>query len=202
MLYLAIWCKFQKYLSLCKCSPLNAKVKLNEIFPRTEADVLELRRRYSNLYIPSDFFFSQVRWSKSFKPDNPFSIQRPCSFHIMHKSVDPPEENTACLDPPDADYLYSAKVMLMGAPPIAEIYQKCLYDEKEREGERDFTHPTRLINFLVGIRGKNETMAIGGAWSPSLDGENPRSDPTVLIKTATRTCKALTGIDLSGCTQW
>ena len=31
-------------------------------------------------------------------------------------------------------------------------------------------HPTRVIQFLVGVRGKNETMAIGGPWSPSLDG--------------------------------
>lgn len=45
-------------------------------------------------------------------------------------------------------------------------------------------------------------MAIGGPWSPSLDGENPDKDPRVLVKTAIRACKALTGIDLSGCTQW
>ena len=34
-------------------------------------------------------------------------------------------------------------------------------------------HPTRVIQFLVGVRGKNETMAIGGPWSPSLDGADP-----------------------------
>merc|ERR1712130_672799 len=50
--------------------------------------------------------------------------------------------------------------------------------------------------------GKREVMAIGGPWSPSLDGPNPSSDPSTLIKTAIRTCGALTGIDLSGCTQW
>ena len=40
-------------------------------------------------------------------------------------------------------------------------------------------HPTRAIQFLVGVRGKNETMAIGGPWSPTLDGPNPGSDPSV-----------------------
>lgn len=91
--------------------------------------------------------------------------------------------------------------MLMGVPPIAEFYRKCfaLAEEKERD---DFVHPTRLINFLVGVIGKNETMAIGGPWSPSRDGSNPAGDPSVLIRTAIRTCKSLTGIDLSGCTQW
>ncbi|CAG5106108.1 Similar to ccar1: Cell division cycle and apoptosis regulator protein 1 (Xenopus laevis) [Cotesia congregata] len=73
---------------------------------------------------------------------------------------------------------------------------------EDRDPDRDYVHPTRLINFLVGLRGKNETMAIGGPWSPSLDGPNPEKDPSVLIKTAVRTCKALTGIDLSHCTQW
>lgn len=91
----------------------------------------------------------------------------------------------------------------MGTPPMQEIYRRSFAtaDEKDRDGN-DFVHPSRLINFLVGVFGKNETMAIGGAWSPSLDGSNPRRDPTVLIRTAIRTCKALTGIDLSKCTQW
>ncbi|PIO33714.1 hypothetical protein AB205_0153790, partial [Aquarana catesbeiana] len=56
--------------------------------------------------------------------------------------------------------------------------------------------------FLVGMKGKDEAMAIGGHWSPSLDGPHPDKDSSVLIKTAVRCCKALTGIDLSLCTQW
>ena len=69
-------------------------------------------------------------------------------------------------------------------------------------GRDSLVHPTRAIQFLVGTRGKNETMAIGGPWSPSLDGPNPATDPSVLVKTAIRACKALTGIDLSNCTHW
>lgn len=45
-------------------------------------------------------------------------------------------------------------------------------------------------------------MAIGGPWSPSLDGADPTGDPSVLIKTAIRTCRALTGVDLTSCTHW
>lgn len=94
--------------------------------------------------------------------------------------------------------------MLMGIPPISDVYRKCFStaEEKERDEDRSYVHPTRLINFLVGIRGKNEAMAIGGPWSPSLDGPNPERDPSVLIRTAIRTCRALTGIDLTPCTQW
>lgn len=70
-----------------------------------------MRRRYANLYIPSDFFNTQIKWMDAFPPNIPFSIQKPCSFHIMHKDVEPIYENDAVLDPPDADYLYSAKVL-------------------------------------------------------------------------------------------
>ncbi|OAD53672.1 Cell division cycle and apoptosis regulator protein 1 [Eufriesea mexicana] len=167
-----------------------------------EADVLEIRRRYQNMYIPSDFFSTNFRWVDAFPPHMPFALNKPCSFHVTHKDVDPCTENTAVLEPSDADYLFSAKVMLISMPAMEEIYKRCCGVSEDRDPDRDYVHPTRLINFLVGLRGKNETMAIGGPWSPSLDGPNPEKDPSVLIRTAVRTCKALTGIDLSSCTQW
>ncbi|XP_043519547.1 cell division cycle and apoptosis regulator protein 1-like [Frieseomelitta varia] len=167
-----------------------------------EADVLEIRRRYQNMYIPSDFFSTNFRWVDAFPPHMPFALNKPCSFHVMHKDVDPCTENSAVLEPSDADYLFSAKVMLISMPAMEEIYKRCCGVSEDRDPDRDYVHPTRLINFLVGLRGKNETMAIGGPWSPSLDGPNPEKDPSVLIRTAVRTCKALTGIDLSSCTQW
>ena len=94
----------------------------------------------------------------------------------MNKEVAPLEAVDAVLDPPDADYSYSAKVMLMSTPAIQEIFKKCFaraedMDSEKIDDERDFAHPTRMISFLVGLRGKNETMAIGGAWSKKLDGE-------------------------------
>lgn len=94
--------------------------------------------------------------------------------------------------------------MLMSVPRLEEIYRKSFStaENLDKEDEKNYIHITRLIQFLVGSRGKNEPLAIGGPWSPSLDGENPDKDPSVLIKTAIRTCKALTGIDLSVCFQW
>ncbi|XP_017486150.1 PREDICTED: cell division cycle and apoptosis regulator protein 1-like [Rhagoletis zephyria] len=172
------------------------------ILPYNSADVQELRQRYETMYIPSDFFHCKILWPKVFTPENSFSLRRPCQFHVMHRIVDSPfEQNNDVLEPSDADHRYSAKVMLLACPPIAELYQKCLEDD-ENDNEQNAVHPSRLISFLVGTRGRNEPMAIGGPWSPSLDGENPDKDPAVLIRTAIRTCKALTGVDLSQCTQW
>ncbi|XP_058065400.1 cell division cycle and apoptosis regulator protein 1-like [Anopheles bellator] len=170
-------------------------------------DVLEVCHRYRKLYIPSNFFISDIRWPESFPAGASFSLRNPCPFHIMPKGVDSPEAQLghvpADLDPADADYLYSAKVMLLSTPQAAEFYEKCSAKAEDHDGaETDYVHPTQLIRFLVGTRGNKETMAIGGPWSPSLDGLDPHSDPSVLIRTAIRTCKAMTGIDLSVCTFW
>jgi hypothetical protein len=180
-----------------------------------------LRSRYSNLYIPSDFFNAAFRWTEAFPIERPFNITaNSCEYHVMNKEVAPLEKNEACIDPPDADYLFSAKVrnwlllcfggsicfcpqvMLLSAPPIEELFHKsCALAEDPSDVQENFQHPTRLLHFLVGLKGK-EPMAIGGPWSPSLDGADPLKDPRVLINTAVRTTCALTGIDLSSCTQW
>ncbi|XP_063817636.1 cell division cycle and apoptosis regulator protein 1 isoform X2 [Pseudophryne corroboree] len=166
-------------------------------------DMMELRRRYQNLYIPSDFFDAQFTWVDAFPISRSFQLGSYTNFYVMHKEVDPPEKNTAILEPPDIDHTYSAKVMLLASPALEDLYHKsCALAEDPVEVKEGFQHPARLIKFLVGMKGKDEAMAIGGHWSPSLDGSDPEKDPSVLIKTAVRCCKALTGIDLSLCTQW
>ncbi|XP_041426923.1 cell division cycle and apoptosis regulator protein 1-like isoform X2 [Xenopus laevis] len=166
-------------------------------------DTMELRRRYQNLYIPSDFFDTQFTWVDAFPISRSFQLGNYSNFYIMNKEVDPLEKNTAIVDPPDADHTYSVKVMLLASPSLEELYHKsCALAEDPIEVREGFQHPARLIKFLVGMKGKDEAMAIGGHWSPSLDGPNPDKDPSVLIRTAVRCCKALTGIELSLCTQW
>ncbi|RZF35029.1 hypothetical protein LSTR_LSTR009621 [Laodelphax striatellus] len=179
-----------------------------------EANVMELKKRYSSMYVPSDFFTSLIPRVDVFPAQRSLTLDRPCSFHLMHKDVEPvsPQLPASQQDPPDADYLFSAKVMLLSMPPLAEIFKRScsLAEDSDEAGgssgssssSSEFVHVTRLIQLLVGVRGKNENMAIGGPWSPSLDGADPARDPSVLIKTAIRNCRALTGIDLSNCTQW
>merc|ERR1719239_97656 len=179
------------------------KISLN--FPRSS--VMELKKRYHNLYIPSDFFNAHHSWNEAFPTEAPFKVQYATSFNTFSKDlVDPPSglgPSRWQFDPPDCDYTWVAKVMLLSSPNIDGLYEKTcnLVDSGSRERE-DLVHPTRALKFLVGLKEKREVMAIGGPWSPSLDGPNPSSDPSTLIKTAIRTCGALTGIDLSGCTQW
>merc|ERR1712223_904410 len=179
------------------------------------SNVMELKKRYSNMYIPSDFFTANHSWNVSFPTHQPLKLMQ-CknitgetsgsSFHIFGRDSGvelPISDPDAIFDPNDADHIYSAKVMLMALPQPDELFQKtCQLGESSYHNRDSLIHPTRAIQFLVGVRGKNETMAIGGPWSPTLDGPNPGSDPSVLVRTAIRTCKALAGIDLSNCTKW
>eukprot|EP00106_Octopus_bimaculoides_P005640 XP_014773082.1 PREDICTED: cell division cycle and apoptosis regulator protein 1-like [Octopus bimaculoides] len=177
-----------------------------------EANVMVLKSRYSNLYIPSDFFQANFTWTSAFPLYRPFQLGTDCAFHVMPKDTEPVSLNgTECsapaLEPSDADHLYSAKVMLLSSPKLEDIFSKCCGSaddslDNSRSEQINYQHPTRLIQFLVGLKGKNEPMSIGGPWSPSLDGPNPAEDPKVLIKTAIRCTRALTNIDLSMCTQW
>jgi len=169
---------------------------------------MELKKRYGNLYIPSDFFTAKHVWNEAYPIEDPFKVQYATSFHVFNKdSVEPPSPSLGPanwqFDPPDSDYTWVAKVMLLASPNIEDLYEKtCNFVDKDSKDREDLVHPTRALKFLVGLKEKREIMAIGGPWSPSQDGADPVNDPTTLIKTAIRTCGALTGIDLSACTKW
>ena len=62
-------------------------------------------------------------------------------------------------------------------------------------------HPMKKLQFLVGQRGRRETMLIGGAWDP-VDGADPAHSPGTLKATAIRTFLAATGVDLSTALHW
>ena len=78
--------------------------------PRKESNVITLKSRYTNMYIPSDFFNASFSWTDAFPMHRPLGLGQQCSFHVMHKEVDPIEKYDVVLEPPDADHFYSAKV--------------------------------------------------------------------------------------------
>jgi hypothetical protein len=92
--------------------------------------------------------------------------------------------------------------MLLAMPNMTELYKRCCVFAEESKNNERLEHPSKVIQFLVGNKGKHELMALGGAWSASLDGPDPATNTQTLINTAIRTVKGLTGIDLSPCTQW
>ena len=109
------------------------------------------------------------------------------------------QNDEVTLEPADVNHTHSAKVMLMTMPNLADLTKATCNLSGTSTNLKSLN---KNIQFLVEKKKKNEPLAIGGPWSPSLDGPNPDQDSTVLIKTAIRTCKALTGIDLSQCKKW
>ena len=173
-------------------------------FPNS--NVMDLKKRYSNLYIPSDFFNANHVWNEAYPIHQPFELEYGTSFHVFNKdAVECPVAASSKwqLDAPDADYTWVAKVMLLASPNIADLYEKtCHFIDKDARDRDDLVQPNRALKFLVGLKEKREVNALGGPWSPSLDGANPESNPNTLINTAIRNVGALTGIDLSSCTKW
>ena len=81
-------------------------------FFRKSVCVVALKSRYTNMYIPSDFFNATFPWHEGFPLTRPFQLGKNCTFHVLHKDVERfgSGQSTAVFDPPDADHLYSAKV--------------------------------------------------------------------------------------------
>ncbi|XP_053548293.1 cell division cycle and apoptosis regulator protein 1-like [Bombina bombina] len=113
-------------------------------------DMMELRRRYQNLYIPSDFFNAQFTWLEAFPISRPFQLGNYSNFHVMNKEVDPLEKITAVVDPPDADPSFCAKVMMLASPALEGLYHKsCALAEDPVDVREGFQHPTRLIKVAL-----------------------------------------------------
>ncbi|CAD5218771.1 unnamed protein product [Bursaphelenchus okinawaensis] len=163
-----------------------------------------LHKRYPNLYIPSDFVRVDLSWPKSFNLGEPISFAPAgVPFSILSKSVDYPGDDLPSEQPSDADSKYLVKVLLLSHPGAALIRQKTtgLLVDGTIDEAQECQNFSKVLQLLVGMRGKSEFMGIGGAWSPSLDGEDPL-DPQTLINTAVRTTKATTGVDLQKCPVW
>ncbi|EYC06030.1 hypothetical protein Y032_0078g1155 [Ancylostoma ceylanicum] len=170
-----------------------------------QVSVVGLRSRYLKLYIPSDFADMTAEWVRRVPLDTAIDLTNSVAFHVFNKEVDYPlqdGETAAVLEPEDADHRHQVKVLLLAHPGKEEVHKKAF--GLLPDGSTDDTHePTsffKQLSFLVGTRGK-EPLAIGGSWSPSVDGADP-ANPATIIRTAIRTTKALTGVDLSGCPQW
>ena len=69
------------------------------------------------------------------------------------------------------------------------------------QDSNQYQQPWKRLLFVVGRKGKHELMAIGGKWE-ACDGDHPEANPQALVKTAVRTFREASGVDLSSCTKW
>lgn len=189
-----------------RSSPANkrriSKALLHNVdLESTSASATELKRRYPNLYIPSDFFHANILWSSAFPPLNPLDLSLAhCAYAVCPREKRLPGARAPAREPFDTSYKYVAKVVLLATSALNDIYEQCCGPSDRAAADKQLKHPLELVQLLVGVKaGKFE--AIGGPWSPSQDGDDPEH-PQTLINTAIRSTQFLTGIDLRGCTSW
>uniref|UniRef100_A0A8C8S882 Cell cycle and apoptosis regulator 2 n=1 Tax=Pelusios castaneus TaxID=367368 RepID=A0A8C8S882_9SAUR len=164
-------------------------------------DAMEILRRYCSIQLPLDFYDVRLCWLDTFPLAQPLTLKHPSRIQMADPAETVPETNEAAT-PKDLDPSFSAKVILLSSPGLEELYRHCLlYIEDPSEQRKSPEHPTKQIKFLLG-RKEDESVLIGGEWSPSLDGPEPDCDPMVLVHTAIRCTKAQTGLDLRACTKW
>ncbi|XP_075412633.1 cell cycle and apoptosis regulator protein 2 [Tenrec ecaudatus] len=164
-------------------------------------DFLELQRRYRSLLVPSDFLAVHLSWLSAFPLNQPFSLHHPSRIQVSSEKESVPD---AGAEPTlsDTDPAYSSKVLLLSSPGLEELYRCCmLFVDDMAEPREAPEHPLKQIKLLLG-RKDEEAVLVGGEWSPSLDGLDPKADPQVLVRTAIRCARAQTGVDLSSCTKW
>lgn len=63
------------------------------------------------MYVPSDFFRTSLKWQETFPPHQ-MEFSKNVLFHVVSKEVDRISDFPDDLEPPDADYLFCAKVSL------------------------------------------------------------------------------------------
>ncbi|XP_034878441.1 cell cycle and apoptosis regulator protein 2 isoform X3 [Mirounga leonina] len=164
-------------------------------------DFLELQRRYRSLLVPPGFLAVCLSWLSAFPLSQPFSLHPPSRIQVSSEKEPAPDAGAEPI-PADSDPAYSSKVLLLSSPGLEELYRCCmLFVDDLAEPRETPEHPLKQIKFLLS-RKEEEAVLVGGDWSPSLDGLDPKGDPQVLVRTAIRCAQAQTGIDLSACTKW
>lgn len=194
---------YSKPSSSSSSSSYKYAIRLPKHLINSEANnVISLKSHYAQLYIPSEFASAKNSYLSCLPIHRPLKFNQRCLFHIMRKEASSICENQAVYDPPDADHSWNVKVMLLAMPNMDELFKRSTQFAQETWKEDRYEHPSKVIQFLVGNKGKHELMALGGPWSKSLDGLNPATNNQTLINTAIRTVRSLSGIDLTPCTQW
>ncbi|CAK9252121.1 unnamed protein product, partial [Sphagnum jensenii] len=188
---------------ICKIEPYS--------LVEAERDYLSVCKRYSKLYVVPEF--SKV-WSHLHHASK---FSHP---HFEHEAVDIEDEGESSKKTPpiisDSAFssasavtltpdepalqttIWNSKVMLMSgltAEAFAEIVSEKSMEDKP-------THLHNLLKFVALRKDRSAIMAAGGIWEQDLDGGNPATDDSALIRTAIRCTKESTQLDLSGCKSW
>eukprot|EP00026_Physarum_polycephalum_P002298 Phypoly_transcript_02304.p1 GENE.Phypoly_transcript_02304~~Phypoly_transcript_02304.p1 ORF type:complete len:932 (+),score=245.88 Phypoly_transcript_02304:56-2851(+) len=187
----------------------------------------QLKSRYPNMYIPTDFSYLDNTWVHTIKSTGP----APRPYFVTHEAVDFEVSNTKPEDPAKSDKAADKTDKAdkpadepAAAPAATPAPAPAPVDSFSPTGRRynvrvalvNGIPPEDLINtslphlcrqLKVIVQEKKETESskylslVGGMWTAE-DGGNPDVDLTALIRTAVRTTKEFLGINLQHVMKW
>ena len=128
-------------------------------------NVMDLKKRYSNLYIPSDFFNADNVWNEAFPLEAPFKITMPSTYCVMNKEhVVPVTANKFKFDPDDADYSYVAKVNnILNMIRYLKFYNNATHKTLDYKRLNRFPSVQCTLHYSVFLMHRNQQV-----WSPQI----------------------------------
>ncbi|KAI3812370.1 hypothetical protein L1987_17077 [Smallanthus sonchifolius] len=168
----------------------------------SERDYLSMDKRYTRLYVSPECSKVVVNWSRE---DLNIPFNTPVSFeHDFVQEENPSEHEAASTKILTNNHVksesgairWNAKLLLMSG------LSHNAWEElsSERAYEDRIPHLCNMLRFAF-LKDGNSFMAIGGSWD-TVDGSDPSVDKSVLVQTALRYAKELTGLDLKNCRKW
>ncbi|CAH1431135.1 unnamed protein product [Lactuca virosa] len=165
-----------------------------------ERDYLSIDKRYPRLFTSPECSKVIVNWSRE---NLKIPLNVPVSFeHDFVRDDTETQQKEASIttmvdDPVKSEHTrWNAKIVLMSG-----LSQNALEElSSERDYEDRIPHFCNMIRFAC-LKSGNTFKAIGGLWETT-DGNDPSVDKSILVHTALRYAKDLTGLDLKNCQHW
>ncbi|KAI3713942.1 hypothetical protein L1987_72530 [Smallanthus sonchifolius] len=168
----------------------------------SQRDYLSMDKRYTRLYVSPECSKVVVNWSRE---DLNIPFNTPVCFEYDFVQEENPSEHEAAstktltnnhVKPESGTIRWNAKLLLMSG------LSHNAWEElsSERTYEDRIPHLCNMLRFAF-LKDGNSFMAIGGSWD-TVDGSDPSVDKSVLVQTALRYAKELTGLDLKNCRKW
>ncbi|CAL8087591.1 unnamed protein product [Calicophoron daubneyi] len=174
-------------------SRTDAKYPLNV----RELLAIDLSQRFTMVSPPVDLYRVICHWQNSFPLLNPLQPNRSTVFQILGRAEDASESPIPQCKGDDGIFV---NVLLLAIPSMSVLQDKTVVRAESSDHSRGSVR--KYVKVLAAGRAKERFKAIGGQWNQELDGQDPNTNPQVLINTAIRSCKEQIGLDLSFCKHW
>ncbi|XP_078444603.1 ATP/GTP-binding protein family isoform X2 [Wolffia australiana] len=160
-------------------------------------DYMSLSKRYPRLSISPEFSKVVFSWPKEKLNVSLYThVSFQHEFTVASERTDV-KQKLGSQNSQGNVTVWNAKVILMSGISSEALEELC----SDHNSDNRVSHFNNLLRFAI-LRKDHSFTAIGGPWNAALDGGDPSTDETSLVRTAKRYMKDLAQIDLESCQHW